>query len=91
MSADPAADFAALLEPLLRKVLDAADPAFVDVTFALIFVWDSADPAADFAALLEPLLLNTFEAAEAAFFPVTSLLAILLYLCFLSYGFLRST
>ncbi len=84
MSADPADDFAVLLEPLLRKVLDAADPALVDVTFFGAFVWDSADPAADFAALLEPLLLNTFEAAEAAFFPVTSFLAISLHLRFLS-------
>ena len=83
MSADPADDFAALLEPLLRKVLDAAVPALVDVTFFGAFVWDNAEPAADFADLPEPSFLNTFEAAEAAFFPVTSLLAILLYLRFL--------
>ena len=80
MSADPAADFAALLAPLLRRTLDAADPALADVTFFGALVWDSADPAADFAALLALGFLKTFEAAEAAFFPVTSFFAILILL-----------
>ena len=42
VSAEPADDLVDLLEPLFRKVLDAADPALVDVTLLGAFVWDSA-------------------------------------------------
>lgn len=73
MRADPEADFADLLEPLLLKVFDAADAALDDVTFAGDWVWDNAEPAADFAFLLELGLFSTFDAAEAAFLLVVSL------------------
>lgn len=85
MSAEPADDLADLLDPLLRKVFDAAEPALVEVTFLGVFVWDNAEPAADFAALLDPLFLRTLDAADAAFLLVTSVfLLITNFLCVIS-------
>ena len=84
VSADPAADFAALLDFGLRSVLPAADAALVLVTSELLRCVN-ADPAADLAALLALGLRNVRAAADAAFLPVDSrfpLFAISLILSF---------
>jgi hypothetical protein len=78
VSAEPADVLADLLDPLVRRVFEAAEAALGEVTFFGAFVWDNADPAADFAALLELELLRTFEAADAAFFPVTSVFLLMM-------------
>jgi hypothetical protein len=78
--ADPEADFTDLLEPLLLKVLEAADAALGDVTFTGDLVCDNAEPAADFAVLLEFGFFNTFDAAEAAFLLVISLFFDMIFL-----------
>lgn len=71
MSADPAADLAALLALALFSVLAAAEAAFALVTSELR-TCVSAEAAADFAALLAEGLLRVREAAEAAALPVLS-------------------
>lgn len=78
VSAEPAAVFVDLLDSALRNVVDAAEAAFVDVTFEGVLCCDKAEPAADFADLLASLLRNTLDAAVAARLLVTSgLLAML--------------
>ena len=71
VSAEPAADFAALLALGLRNVLAAADAALLPVTSVLLRCV-SADPAADFAALLAFEFRNVRAAADAARLPVDS-------------------
>jgi hypothetical protein len=74
-SALPAAFVAAFGEAGERKVLLAAEAAFLLVT-PVDPVCASALPAADFAALLALGDRSVLPAAEAAFFPVDSLFAI---------------
>ena len=64
---------ALLLEPRLRRVLEAADAARPEVTL-VVFRCDKAEPAADFADLLDVLSLRTREAADAARLLVFSVL-----------------
>jgi hypothetical protein len=71
VSAEAAADFAALLALGLLSVLAAAEAAFAPVASELR-TWVRADAAADLAALLAVELRNTFDAAEAALLPVLS-------------------
>ena len=76
--AEPEEVFAVLLEPLLRRVLEAADAARLEVTFVVLRC-DRAEPAADFADLLDLLSLRTREAADAARLLVFSVLLAILY------------
>jgi len=73
VNADPAETFAALLDPCLCNVLDAAEAAAADVTLDGLRC-DNAEPAAVFADLLELLSRKTLEAADAARELVFSLL-----------------
>lgn len=72
MRAEPAAVFVDLLELVLRRAVDAAVAAFVDVALLGDLCWDNAEPAADFADLLALSLRSTLEAAVAACLLVTS-------------------
>lgn len=72
VSAEPAADFAALDAFGLRSVLDAALAALLLVTSFGLRTCVKADPAADFAALLALGFRTVLAAAEAARLPVVS-------------------
>jgi len=72
VSAEAAADFAALLAFGSRSTLEA-DLAAAAPVVSRLFDWVSADAAADFSALLAFGSLSTFEADRAAPDPVLSL------------------
>ena len=78
VSAEPEEVFAVLLEPLLRRVFEAADAARFEVTL-VVFRCDRAEPAADFSDLLDLLSLRTREAADAALLLVFSVLLAIFY------------
>lgn len=65
MSAEPAAERAALLVPAPLNAFDAAVAACGEVVFVVLRC-DRAEPAADLADLLEPPSRKTFDADEAA-------------------------
>lgn len=67
----PAAVFDLALVRPSRKVLDAAEAAFVEETRFGAFVWDNALPAEVFDFLLVSDARRADDAALAAFFPVT--------------------
>jgi len=72
VNAEPAADFAVLLDAGLLRVLLAELAALGDVTFCGAFVCERADPAADFAVLLAFGFCKVLDAALAAFGVVIS-------------------
>jgi len=71
VSADAAADFAALLAVLLRKILEAEEATLALVVSVLPFCV-RAEAATDFSALVADLLRRTLEAADATFLLVLS-------------------
>jgi hypothetical protein len=75
VSAEAAADFAALLADLERRIFDAALATVLLVVSFALRVCVSVEAATIFCALLADLLRNTFDADDAAFFPVLSVFA----------------
>lgn len=79
----PAADFEVLAVRPSRRVLEAAEAAFVLVCLAGALRWDIALPAADFEALPVDWLVSVFDALLAAGLLVTfRFFAMVLFLLF---------